>query len=400
MSSEPFFERIMLVEGRDEDEHHGPPFMQQLPGGEVIASGHRQVTTAQDTAKWRDAGRPVDRYALRSADGGHTWFPDPARHVGQVIDRRTGVMFRLRPEDTPLLNAEGNLMTEAWMIQHWQMTRTMGRWMVLARSLDGGLTWSEQDVTDQFYAYPGAGLAWFIGHGIQLRHGPFAGRLIIPGRYFAADLPLIDPSEHNILHHSDGLGYVYDDGDGPTSQVVGAEAHNCVAYSDDHGESWQWGGSSQGYAGEACIVELSDGSVYMNNRNHDPHTLGYRSWCISRDGGATFSEFGVDRTLVESRCHASLTRYNYPTANQPGRILFLNPALFDDQRQHGERHHMTVRLSYDDGKSWPVSKVLWEGSAGYSDMIVLTDGMILCGFEVGRRGFPRDDVMLCRFNMA
>ena len=59
--------------------------------------------------------------------------------------------------------------------------------------------------------------------------------------------------------------------------------------------------------GEACIVELADGAVYMNNRNHDPRSLGCRSWCISRDGGESFTEFGVDQTLIEGRCHAALT---------------------------------------------------------------------------------------------
>jgi sialidase-1 len=399
-SDEPLFERIKLVEQRNENEHHGPPFMQQLPSGDVIVEGSRQVATAEDQAKWRDAGRTSSRYAFRSRDSGKTWSAAHSIRVGQVIDRETGVMYRLHPTGTPMQTDTGEPMTEAWMIQNWRKVREMGRRMVLSKSLDGGRHWLELDFTDRLYNYPGAGLAWFIGHGIQLQRGPYAGRLLIPGRTFGAEIPTIDTTEHNVLYHSDGLGTVYDDGLGPTSQIVGAHARNCVAFSDDHGETWHWGGHSQGYAGEACIVERSDGGVYMSNRNHDPRTLGFRSWSVSRDGGFTFSALGIDPTLIDPRCHASLARYNFPSQGEPGRILFLNPAVFNNTQQHGQRHHMTLRVSYDDGKTWPVSKVLWEGPAGYSDMIILDDGTILCGFEISESGFPRDEVMLCRLNLA
>ena len=37
---------------------------------------------------------------------------------------------------------------------------------------------------------------------------------------------------------------------------------------------------------------------------------------------------------------------------------------------------MTVRVSYDEGKSWPVSKVIHEGPAAYSCLTRLPDGSI------------------------
>ena len=407
--AQPLFDSIMMVERQSEDEHHGPPFMQQLPSpqpgsgqaGEIIAQGSKQLSTPQDPAKWRDAGRNVTRYSLRSGDGGHTWIADPNIRVGQVIDRTTGEMFSLRPSGIPLVTDEGEPMTEAWFIQNWQKGRDMGRRVVLSRSSDGGRTWTAVDVTDQFHNYPGAGLAWIVGHGIQLQRGPHAGRLLIPARYFGAKWEPFDTDAHNVISYRGGEGWVWEENGVHVSEILNEHAHNCVAYSDDHGQTWRWGGSSQGYAGEACIVELSDGSVYINNRNHDPRTLGYRSWAISRDGGTTFIEFGVDKTLVEGRCHAELARHSFPEGDEPGRILFLNPAVYDNVLQRpAPRHHMTVRLSYDDGATWPISKCLWEGPGGYSDMIVLDDGTILCGFEVSKSGTPRDEVMLCRFNMA
>ena len=37
---------------------------------------------------------------------------------------------------------------------------------------------------------------------------------------------------------------------------------------------------------------------------------------------------------------------------------------------------MTVRLSYDEGSTWPKSKLLYEGSAAYSCLSRLPDGNI------------------------
>jgi len=45
--------------------------------------------------------------------------------------------------------------------------------------------------------------------------------------------------------------------------------------------------------------------------------------------------------------------------------------------------HLTLRLSQDDGKTWPHSRVLRKGLAGYSDMAVTKEGKIRCVFENG-----------------
>jgi len=42
-----------------------------------------------------------------------------------------------------------------------------------------------------------------------------------------------------------------------------------VLISDDHGQTWRAGGLTQSHVGEACVVELSDGRVYVNSRNHN-----------------------------------------------------------------------------------------------------------------------------------
>jgi len=373
-----------------------------LSNGVIIIQGSKQFSSSEDEASWRDMGRNSSRYCLRSLNDGKTWNSSEHVSVGSVIDRTTGEMFRVGAKGNPANTPDGATITEAWTIMNWEKARELGRKMILSRSKDSGNTWVDQDLSDSLYNYPGSGLTWFIGHGIQLQRGPRKGRLIIPGRYFGTDFSSFDPNIHQIVQFSDGLGYVYLVNGVEASSIVSETAHNTLIYSDDHGETWKWGGSSQGFAGEACVVELSDGSVYMNNRNHNPETLGYRSWCISHDSGETFTEFGIDKTLIEGRCHASLARYDFQVADTQGRILFLNPAVFGGQKQQEmdkTRRNMTIRLSYDDGKTWVVSKCLHQGGAGYSDMIVLKNGLILCAFEIGDSGLPRDNIKVCRFSM-
>ncbi len=40
-------------------------------------------------------------------------------------------------------------------------------------------------------------------------------------------------------------------------------------------------------------------------------------------------------------------------------------------------------MSYDEGVTWPVSKVIYEGLSGYSSLTILNDGTIGCAYENG-----------------
>lgn len=57
---------------------------------------------------------------------------------------------------------------------------------------------------------------------------------------------------------------------------------------------------------------------------------------------------------------------------------------------------MTVRLSTDDGKSWPKSRALFEGPAAYSCLTVLPDGRLACLYERGEKS-SYDEIVLARF---
>jgi sialidase-1 len=107
---------------------------------------------------------------------------------------------------------------------------------------------------------------------------------------------------------------------------------------------------------------------------------------------------------------ASIVRYSLAgEAGGRNRILFANPHWLeraDGKAQPGlvrDRKNVSVKLSYDEGQTWPVNKSLEAGFSGYSDLAVLPDGTILCFYERGsidgKNNFGTDRLTVARFNL-
>ena len=67
-----------------------------------------------------------------------------------------------------------------------------------------------------------------------------------------------------------------------------------------------------------------------------------------------------------------------------------------------DRKRLAIKLSRDDGRTWPVSKVLEPGPAGYSALARLADGTILCLYECDIVNHMCDDryLRLARFDLG
>jgi sialidase-1 len=107
-----------------------------------------------------------------------------------------------------------------------------------------------------------------------------------------------------------------------------------------------------------------------------------RGISLSRDGGQTWEPTTDDPVLVESVCQASLVR------TSAGMLIFSNPAV-----PRG-RNHLTVRASLDEGKTWPHSRLICEGSSAYSSLAELSNR------EIGLL-YERDDykrIVFARFS--
>jgi len=59
---------------------------------------------------------------------------------------------------------------------------------------------------------------------------------------------------------------------------------------------------------------------------------------------------------------------------------------------------MTVRLSHDDGATWPESKILHDGPAAYSCLTVLENGEIACFYEGGEKN-PYESMIFEKFSL-
>lgn len=323
----------------------------------------------------------------RSFDGGKS-FADvqvvAARegfHCGNpsaVQDRDTGTIRLLYCvcEDSSVrgerLIKEGRASREVW----------------ITSSDDEGATWSEaSEITKDVKLDNWSWYATGPGHGIQLA----GGRLLIP-------------CDHCEMEHGDP------ETDPDFSHVI---------YSDDHGASWHIGGITDRFANECTALESADGRVCINCRNqffekgHDPY---FRRVGWSNDEGLTFSPLVRDASLSETVCEGSLCRLTVDEA--PGtpdsvdgsvdtegrligdrnRVLFTNPGTGEE----GNRRQLTLRMSYDECRSWPVAKVICEGPSSYSDLCVLPDGIICCLYEKGAEGgvsFYSGEIIFARFDL-
>lgn len=305
-----------------------------------------------------DAG-DIDLLVKRSSDGGKTWsaqqvvWDDGTNTCGNpcpVVDQTTGTIW------LPMTWNHGKDSEDRIK----QNTGKDTRRVFITRSDDDGRTWAQpREITADVKRPEWRWYATGPGVGIQLERGPWKGRLVVP-----CDHSLVLP----------------DDPDGYCSHVI---------YSDDHGQAWRLGGAIRPAVNECQVVELSNGTLLMNMRNYDRSQTS-RAIATSDDGGLTWSAVRHDPTLVEPICQASLVRCTGPDGRNW--LLFSNPA----HAETGKRLDMTVRMSEDEGKTWPVSRLLWAGPAAYSCLATLPNGGIACLFEAGQT-HPYEKIVLARF---
>jgi sialidase-1 len=134
---------------------------------------------------------------------------------------------------------------------------------------------------------------------------------------------------------------------------------------------------------------LVDGRVMLNVRSESK--VNRRLVTISPDGATGWSHPQFDDTLLEPICMAAILRVSAQPAAGKNRILFANPHNLeraDGKAEAGksrDRKNLSLKLSYDEGKTWAVNKGLEPGYSAYSDLAMLPDGTLLCFYERGRK---------------
>jgi sialidase-1 len=142
--------------------------------------------------------------------------------------------------------------------------------------------------------------------------------------------------------------------------------------SNNHGESWYLIDTPILPGDESKIVELVDSTWMINSRVNNE---GIRFVHTSTDEGTTWLS-KPDSSLIDPGCNASIIRYtSVKDEDDKNRLLFSNAKMKND------RMNMTVRISYDEGKTWSVGKTIYTGSSAYSSLCVLANGDIGLFFE-------------------
>ena len=260
-----------------------------------------------------------------------------------------------------------------------------GRFILSSR--DGGETWEDKEhriLPAEFTHWDGTrirfeGSCHGSAHGITLRHGPHAGRLVCPSRVAAG--PYANWDELRI------------------------SVYNNALYSDDHGLTWQASGPVQLGTGEGALIENADGSLTYNSRAY--FRDGKRYLAASRDGGATWGDFRTDPFLIEETfcgCNASFLRIERGEL-APDDAALLPPdaeglTLFANPRAE-KRVNMSVCYSFDGGKTWSGAKTAFAGPSSYSSLeYSAAAGCFVLLYEWGREDPCDGGVAAAEFDLA
>lgn len=224
-------------------------------------------------------------------------------------------------------------------------------------STDGGLTWSSAvNITSQVHRpnQPSRNTAYKFkedwrhyangpGHGMQFTQGPHAGRMLIAA------------------NHSEG----------PRGER-GSDYRAHTFYTDDHGDTFHLGASiAIPGSNESSAAEISGGKLLMNIRNQRGD-IRQRIIGLSEDGSASWKETYFDPQLPDPICQGSIL-----TIAQKKQAFTL---AFSNAADTKNRDNLTIRISQDDGRTWPISIPVDNGaSAGespkdftaYSDLVLL-----------------------------
>lgn len=346
------------------------PSLVVTPGGTLLA-----FAEARNAAGFGGGGDHSENNIVlkRSLDGGSTWAPiqvvaedgeNSLNNPTAVVLRDTGrviLMYQRYPRGyhTSERTSGGHALAAVETgFEGDKICRTFVR-----ASDDDGATWSDpEEVTRSIKRPETTATLCGPGIGIQLRRGPHRGRILMPFYDF--------PRPNRVYAvFSDDLGVTWSRGE----------------YAENQGDS---GGN------ENQMVELADGTVMINSRRSGSPEAPSRKVALSHDGGMTWSRLTPEPALPDQGCQGSLLRYTDPLDGLRSRLLFSNPA------SSKERIHGTVRLSYDEGKTWPVERLLRkEGLFLYSCLAGLPDGRIGCLYEYTPNKQTSVTIVLARFTL-
>lgn len=313
-----------------------------------------------------DIPNPLDLVLRRSFDNGKTWGPlqvianygsDPNDQDIYPYYGITNPIPRVSSGDAALLLDRQN--SRIWVLyDNGGMSGGRKIKLEMRYSDDDGATWSGALDIERLNPglRPARGGEFLAGpgNGVQVEFGPHAGRLVFP---------------------------VY---------IYGNPSSSMVIYSDDHGATWKRGGVAGLGGGEIQVAETLGGGLLASMRDNNFPTSGVRTFSRSTDSGLTWQPVYTSTSeqpgLPDPANQGSILRLTTTNDSNRSRLVFANAA------DPTTRIKMTLRMSYDEGRTWPVADLIYAGSSAYSALCKTADGRVGLLFE--RANYTRIDFVL------
>jgi len=330
------------------------PAIIRLPNGVLLAFAEGRVNNAGDFGD-------INIVLKRSTDQGKTWSSlstvvdydklqagNPAPVV-DLLDPKypKGRIFLFYNTGN---NHEGEVRKGNGLREVWYKT-----------SVDAGRSWSEPvNITLQVHKpnQPNINPSYNFkedwrhyantpGHALQFTSQPYKGRI-----YVAAN-------------HSQG-----------TPIKNGADYFSHGFYTDNHGISFKLCENVNLPGSNECsAAELSKGRLMLNARNQKGD-IRARIVAVSKNGGETWDNIRFDHNLPDPVCEGTILNIGKRKGN--------NILAFCNAADPNERNNLTLRISTDEGKTWPLSYPIDKNpSAKETDFTAYSDIVMTGKYEIG-----------------
>ncbi|MEN9952338.1 MAG: hypothetical protein RLZZ520_606 [Bacteroidota bacterium] len=346
-------ETVVFKSGTEGHKSYRIPAIVTLPNGELLAFAEGRVNNSADFGD-------INIVMKRSSDKGKTWGKlimlvdqtilqagNPAPVIDlQDPDYPNGVVYLFYNTGNNHENEirKGNGVREVWFI----------------RSFDLARTWSEPvNITSMVHKpfQPELNLVYNFkedwrsyantpGHAMQFQKGKYKGRIVIPANHSAG------PPQHQFRDY---------------------RAH--AFYSDDHGKTFQLSPSIdiEG-SNESIVTELSNNRMLMSIRNQRGD-IRNRILAYSSSGAKYWDTTYFDQQLIDPVCQGSLLTIGY----KKGKAIIASSNAADQR----ERNNLTIKISYDEGKSWLKSIVVDKNETAKNDWTAYSDLVLINKKTIG-----------------
>ena len=314
MANAPYIRRLDLWEPDETYSNHRIPGMLVTDKGTLLV----YCEARREASDWA----LMDILMQRSEDHGQTFSPKVVMAAGTEEHKTV---------NNPVMMQDKNGRIHFLYCEDYA---TKGGRVLRRYSDDDGLTWSAPiDITEFTMPYFRNAFALGPGHGITMLDGTLLVPIWMVPKYY---------HEHINSHIPSVLSTIY---------------------SKDCGETWAIGEILDTYKevispNETVAALTSDGRVYMNIR-HMGHN---RVKAYSCSGYSNWTHYVPDYKLPDAKCFGSVSAYD--DGVHPYSIVFANCAC------QTARKEVTVRISNDDGQTYPISRIIDADRGGYVETAV------------------------------